>query len=310
MKSSTVMDVFKVLRPLHGLTLLMAMAAFIETRNENGIKEYKFSLILSIVSIICPLGQAIWTALGYNALFKHQDDPLTFLNIAFASHVCTYSISTTSNRIMQIHFLNFVNRLHIIDGKLKALHINPNDGFSYKMLVTIVISEYLLLFGNIFGVCYTSGLYIAVIPILMGHLKNVIFVQAYSSVYLLYYRHKLINDRMTIIKNLYPESSRHFKLVLANEIRDLCDIHDELYVLRDIMCKAFQIQVVASILSLMTLSVVLITDTSKKVQNTVPERFMAMWFNAICCYSCLFVLTLGCSKCLTQVKYVFLIIQF
>lgn len=295
------MDIFKVLRPLHRLTLLMARASYIETKNVNGIKEYKFCLILSIITFTFPFVPTIWTALGYNYIVKIQDKGFTFSNLAFVIHQLIYFITFLSNNILRFQYIDFINRLHSSDGKLIALKINPNDGSSYVMLLTFVVCEYFSLIGNIMAVLYFKRKFETIIPIFMGHIKDVVLIQAYSSVYLVYYRLKLINDRLSVIKKLYSDSSKHLKLALAREIRDLCEIQDILFVLRGIICEAFQIQIVGSIVSLVVYSLLLITETFKKFRSFDNETYTTMCIHAIFCNLCLFILTLACTKCMNQV---------
>lgn len=293
------MDIFKVLRPLHILTLFTAIASYRETTNKNGFKEYKSSKLLSIFTFLFPIGPAIWSTFSFRGLVARQDDSITFLNLAFCVHLFSYVVICYSNNFLHGHYLRIVNRIYLIDVKLKSLHINPNERYNY--LTFMVAFEYCSIFVNCFHLTYVTGSYVPFLPICMRQVKEITLIHVLSVVYLIYFRFKLINDRLSIIKNLYSESSRDFKLILAHDIRDLCDMHDKLSVIRGIICTAFQIQVVSSIFSLTVFSLVLIRETNINVGYRLTDIFVMMFFDAVCCNFCMFILALTCTKCLNQV---------
>lgn len=299
------MGVVKALRPLHVLTLFLGLASYRETKNENGLKGYKFSYVHSGLTILFSFLPTSWSLDFLKKQFELLDDPLRFLILAFTIQTVCYNVICFSNNILHGYYLNFINRLNLTDDKLKTVHINANDVRSRLILLAMTSFEYWVIIGNFITVRYFTGDFFSLIPIFIGQTKDVVFVQFFSSVYLLYYRFKLVNDRLSIIKTLYPESSRDIKLIMAREISVLCNIHGELCVLRVVICKAFQVQVVGSILTLMVFNLVVFNETSKNYNTFDYHTYIMLCVDAICCSFALFVLALVCTKCLNQVKTIY-----
>lgn len=296
------MDVIKCLRPLHVLTLFMGLASYRETRNNNGLREYNFSFLLFVLTIVIAFFSISWSFYYLKHALTVLEDPITFLCLAFTIKTLCYIVICLLNNILHCHYFNFINRLNSIDDKLQTLYINPNDTRSCFMLLSMTGFEYFVTIGNILMIGF-KGNYTALIPNFISQTKDVVFLQFFSSIYLLYYRFKLINDRLSIIKNLYSDSSRDFKLILAIEIRGVCIILDELSVLRIVICKAFQIQVVSSILFLVIYSLVMINEIFHNFVSFSTYSYVMMSVNAARSNFSLFILALACTNCLDQVKH-------
>lgn len=296
------MDVIKCLRPLYLMTLFMALASYREIKNKNGLREYKFSYFHSVLTIIISFFPTAWSFYCLKHNLKVLEDPFTFECLAFIIQTVCYNVICFSNNTLHCHYFNFINRLNSIDDNLKTLHIKSNDTRSYFNLLVVTGFVYLVAVGSYLTMGFVKRNYESLVPIFISQTKDVVFLQFFSSVYLLYYRFKLINDRLSIIKNLYSESSRDFKLILANEIKGLCNIHDRLCVLCVVICKAFQIQVVSSILTLVVFSLVMINEISKNYVLFSMDLYYILSLSAIFSNFCLFILALACTKCLKQVK--------
>lgn len=306
MKSNKRMDVIDVTLPMRIITIIFFISPYQTSKlnnNKTNRRSFIFSKALFAVNVVSMLFYLFQNATW---LPKIMNDSVIkgALRVSLIFAIFYYITIIIMSNVLHRRQLVFLNDLIEIDQIFESLYIHPNDFtskmilFAFTALASTSFSSILVLLNSViigeFGFVSLIYMYRSYV----SHVRVAVLLQFACYVFLLYYRFKVLNDRLKVYKSLYGDASPKFKKRLMSSVRICCLLHNRLVLSCDLLNSAFELQVTTTLVFVFWYVVPLLNILIKSKFDILQTLFLFMSYiiKIVIFVMCIAVTAFVCTK--------------